>query len=410
MGQGGWQRTACAVALALATAYFLQTACKFHIADLAVLSGDASIIFNKVLGIARDGRYPAQFAHGNFYDIFPYPPPSVLMFAASASLGPAAFMASWEALTFAALFAVVRFSMQYESDVLRRAWPLLLVPAILLTYNPIEYDLIGRNDNLIILALTLLSFAMLGSRPALSGITLALAISLKLYSGLLLVWLIFFNRRAALSCIAALVILWVIAPLAYWGGAGAVQIYRDWLDQLAIANGRWVYELRGNGIGFGPPLITLRLAASSLLDADPFGSQVRGLLIGLQAVWVGVLGIYVWRAWWRRPRWSAWRAVLADWFVLLVAPLPFSPWFEPYHAVALIPGFVLCILVAIDRTQTGTARIAVATACIASAIIKELPIPFDVRGLLFTAQFAFVILALSFVRHGLKRDALAAAA
>jgi Glycosyltransferase family 87 len=399
-GQDGWQRVGAAGAIAIAVLYFLYNACAFRITTLALLSGDASIIFQSSLTIAGTGRYPAQSALGNFNDIFPYPPPAVLIFAALAQFGPTIFMVVIEALTFVALFAVVRLSVSCEDRAVARLWPLLLMPAVLLTYNPIEYDLIGRNVNLTILGLTLSSFALLRRAPVASGVVLALAISLKLYSGLLLIWLIVFNRKAAISCIAALGALWVVAPLLYWGGAGAVQIYRDWLDQLTIANGSWVYALAGTG--FGPPLITLRLAASRLLAGDPFGSHVRYLLLLLQAAWIAVLAVYAYRARRRPASEGTSRATLADWFVLLVAPLPFSPWLEPYHAVALIPGFVLCMLLVLDRSQGVRTRAVMLLACFASAVIKELPIGFGMRGLVFTVQFSFVILALSVVRPALN--------
>ena len=399
-GRESWQRAGAAAAILIAIGYFLYNACKFRIASLVQLGGDASIIFGSSLKIAGTGRYPAQSALGNFTDIFPYPPPAVLMFAGLAKLGPTIFMTVIEILTFVALFAVVRLCVVYEDRAVARLWPLLLLPVILLTYNPIEYDLFGRNVNLTILALTLSSFALLRRAPIASGVVLALAISLKLYSGLLLIWLILFNRKAAISCIAALAALWIVAPVLNWGGAGAVQIYRDWFDQLAIANGSWVYALAGTGRG--PPLITLRLAAARLLAADPFGSDVRNLLLLLQAVWVAVLAVYSYRAWRRPPCKQRWRATLADWFVLLVAPLPFSPWFEPYHAVAVIPGFVLCMLFAADRTQNLRARSIMVLACIASAVVKELPIAFEMRGLVFMTQFMFVILALSTVRFDLS--------
>jgi hypothetical protein len=398
--QGGWQRVGGVLSLAIALVYFLHHTCKFRIANLAVLSGDASIIFQQTLAIAASGRYPAQSALGNFNEIFPYPPPAILIFGTLAKLGPTVFMTIVEIMTFVALFAVVRLCLSYEDRAVARLWPLLLLPAIFLTYNPIEYDLFGRNVNLAVLALTLSAFALLRRMPIVSGIVLALAISLKLYSGLLLIWLLVFNRKVAVSCILGLAVLWIGTPLACWGGAGAVQVYRDWFDQLAIANGSWVYAMAGTGSG--PPLITLRLAASRLLAADPFGTEVGSLLLVLRGAWVGILAVYAYRAWRCPGAVAVSRATLADWFVLLVAPLPFSTWFEPYHAVALIPGFVLCMVLALDRNLSTAARSAMVLACVASAAVKELPIPFEMRGLIFTAQFAFVILALCSVRPALN--------
>ena len=397
--QGGWLRAGAIASVAITVAYFLYQTCKFRVASLFELSGDASIIFQQSLAISASDRYPAQLALGNFNAIFPYPPPAILIFSVAARLGPTLFMTAAEALTFVALFAVVRLCVSYEDRSIARLWPLLLLPVILLTYNPIEYDLFGRNVNLTILALTLSAFALLRRVPIISGVLLALAISLKLYSGLLLIWLLVFNRKAAISCIAALAALWLVAPLLYWGGAGTLQVYQGWLEQLVMANGSWVYAMTGTGLG--PPLITLRLAASRMLAADPFGSEVRSLLLLLQGAWVCVLAVYGYRAWWRRASEGVWRATLADWFVLLVAPLPFSTWLEPYHAVALIPGFVLCLVLALDKSLSVGARAVLVLACLASAAVKELPVPFEMRGLIFTAQFTFVILALCVIRPAL---------
>jgi hypothetical protein len=129
-------------------------------------------------------------------------------------------------------------------------------------------------------------------------------------------------------------------------------------------------------------------------------------LLLLQGAWVVVLAVYGYRAWRRPASDAAWRGTLADWFVLLVAPLPFSTWFEPYHAVALIPGFILCILLALDETVDVRTRWTMLLACIGSAIVKELPIPFEMRGLIFTAQFTFVILALCTIRPALNAERL----
>jgi hypothetical protein len=156
-----------------------------------------------------------------------------------------------------------------------------------------------------------------------------------------------------------------------------------------------------SGTGLGPPLITLRLAASRLLDADPFAPEVRILLLALQVAWIGVLAVFGYRAWRFPSSHQAGRATLADWFVLLVAPLPFSPWLEPYHAVALIPGFVLCMLLVLDQNLRVRTRLLVLLACIAAALVKEAPLSFAMRGLVFTAQFSFLILALSMARPAL---------
>ena len=45
----------------------------------------------------------------------------------------------------------------------------------------------------------------------------------------------------------------------------------------------------------------------------------------------------------------------------MLAPLPFSPWLEPYHAVPMVPGAILFVVVALDDDILASdRRIAVA--------------------------------------------------
>jgi Glycosyltransferase family 87 len=395
------RRTAVLVgALVLLAIYFFYVAAKFRFHELIAFEGDATIIYLNSTLIAETGRYPAQSVLGNFNAIFPYPPSSILIFATLSKLPQTPFIAVWEIATFVALFASVRLSVEGEQEDVKRAWPLLLLPAILLVFNPIEYDLRNKNVNLIILALTMLSCATAKKRPVVSGLLVAVTTSLKLYSGVLLLWMIAFNRRAAISALIMLVVLWVVVPGLYWGPEGLIEVYRGWFDQLVIANGAWVYALQNTGIG--PPLTSLRSAAAKMVTSDPFSMPAQRALWAMQAFWLSIIGWYAYRAWWRRPMPASWRQRLADWSVLLVVPLPFSPWLEPYHAVVLLPGSVLCIVLALDASARIADRLTAVIACIGILAVKLLPISFEARGAVFLTQFVFVTVALAIIHPRLS--------
>jgi hypothetical protein len=399
------------ISIILTAAYFFSLSLKFHLQNLWSLRGDAYIIYEKSLQVVHAAQYPASLALGNVNEVYPYPPPAALIFTALGSLGPEVYSAVWLSLTFLALFATFRFSLAGEPPQITRAWAATLLPVLLLVTNPIKYDLQNANDNLIILAMTMASYALLSRRPVVSGILLALTISLKLYTGVLLVWLIFFRPRAAASCIAGLVVLWLVVPVLYFGIGGALQVYRGWLEQLAIVNDPSVYLSLGSGAG--APVISLRRAAATITGSSAFSWQATLALSAMQLVWLCTLGGYAARAWLSRPTPVCSRITLADWSIMLLAPLPFSPWLEPYHAVVEIPAFILCMLIISDDDQSRRDPLIVASVCAIILISKGIPTPFEARGIkvllesmLLTATFAWIRPRLG----GLKRSGAATGA
>ncbi len=385
-------------AMILLAIYFFYTAAKFRLHELTSFSGDATIIYTASSLIAATGQYPAHFELGNFNEIFPYPPPAVLLFSTLGNLPKTAFILLWEALTFVALCASVRLSVDGETEELIRAWPLLLAPVILLVFNPIEYDLRNKNINLMLLALTLFSCSRLRKWPLTSGIILAVVASTKLYSGLLLPWMIVFHRRAAIGAMACLAALWLIMPPLYWGISGTIDVYRGWFEQVAMTNGAWVYTLLRTGVG--PPLVTLRSAAAQITGADPYANSSKAVLMLLQLCWLGIVAWYGYRLW-RQPA-SSWRETLMDWSILLLVPLPFSPWLEPYHAVVLVPGCTLCVVMASDPLELPAVRSLAAMAGVAILVAGFLPAVIGSRGLAFLIQFAVLTLAFGLIRPSLR--------
>ncbi|MET0850004.1 MAG: hypothetical protein ABW020_02645 [Candidatus Rokuibacteriota bacterium] len=59
-------------------------------------------------------------------------------------------------------------------------------------------------------------------------------------------------------------------------------------------------------------------------------------VVALWALWLGALLWYARRALAAGRGSAPSRAALADWTVLLLAPLPLSPWLEPYHPVPVL--------------------------------------------------------------------------
>lgn len=78
-----------------------------------------------------------------------------------------------------------------------------------------------------------------GNRPLRSGILLALATSIKYYSGLfLLFFLIRKNRRAVLSFVVAGVVFFVLAPMIVLGPAGWIRFHLSVMENFSRVN--WI--------------------------------------------------------------------------------------------------------------------------------------------------------------------------
>jgi hypothetical protein len=120
--------------------------------------------------------------------------------------------------------------------------------------------------------------------------------------------------------------------------------------------------------------------------------------------WTALLIWYAWRAVSGGISSAPSRAVLADWVILLVAPLPFSPWLEPYHAVALLPAALLLIAVTLDVKAAIAHRIVASMAVVAVLLLREIVDSFALRGISLLAQFAVLAVALAVMRPAFGRE------
>ena len=238
----------------------------------------------------------------------------------------------------------------------------------------------------------------------LAGILIALAFSIKLYSGLLLVYL-FLNgpRRATAAAAATVFILWLGLPVGLFGTDGALKLYSGWSDQVRIISDPSLHASLATRAG-GPPIVSLQKAVVNLTGAE-FGSDTtRTWLLAIESLWLAALLVYAWRC---RGTFCVpipSRAALADWVVLMLAPLPFSPWLEPYHAVPVLVAVLLCVAVALDDSQLRSDRMTVLAAMAALLFFIVVKVPFGFRGFGLVAQFFTLVLALAYLRPRLAKQ------
>lgn len=360
--------------------------------------GDASIMFDVAKNIFARQAYDPNTT-------FPYSPSAVVLFHTLGGAGPAAFMLAWYALMAAGLVVSVRAALTQERLEIRAAWPLIGIVAVLLADSPIRWDLRNANSNIVYLGLVMAGYGLAGRRPLAAGTLIGLSVSLKLYSGLLLGWLLVNGpRRTLYAGAAAMVLLWIVLPVALFGMDGAVQLYAGWTAQVERI-GDLPYHARLATQSGGPPLVTLHKAIVNL-TADAFQSpQTQLWLWILRGVWAAALLWYAWRC--RHCLLAAVpsRAALADWTVLLLAPLPFSPWLEPYHAIPLLVGAVLCVAIALDSDSPRRERRLALTVLGTLGLFLVVRVPFGVRGLGLLAQFLVMTAILGLMRPTLPRAA-----
>jgi hypothetical protein len=377
--------------------YFAYHVTKFRLSAVWPLSprGDAAIIFDVPQRIFAQTGYPADA-------IFPYSPSAVLIFGSLGMGGPAVFMGVWYVLMAAGLILTMQASLVQERREVQAAWLLIGFVGILLADLPIDWDLRNANSNLIYLGLVMGGYGLLGSWPILAGTLIGLSVSLKLYSGLLLLWLLVNGQKRALGAAAATMLtLWIILPAVLFGVNGAARLYGGWEQQLRTINDPLVHARPSAS----PPLVSLQHAVVNL-TGEAYGSAATLARVSLLwSIWLAALFWYVWRC---RPYTVALaapsRAALADWAVLLLAPLLFSPWLEPYHCVPLLVAALLCVVIALDANMMRRDRMAALVAVATLAFCTVYKVPFAVRGFELEAEFLVLVLVLAFVRPRLPHQ------
>jgi hypothetical protein len=383
--------------------YFVYQISRFHLANLWPLrpQADAMAMFELSRRVWDQGYLPVEaFRPGILNFIFPSPPSAVLIFKALSVAGPATFALVWLSLMAAGLVLTLRLCLVGDRLEYQFSWLVIGAVALLVTDGPIMWDLRNWNCNLIYLGLVLTAYATSSRRPVLAGILVALSTSLRLYSFLLIMWLFIRGpRRAFVAAGAALAVLWLIWPVLAFGPAGARLIYSGWFDQLKVVSGSWGYSMPLNPAR--PPLVTLRGSLSALTRIDPFGRETQILIRVMWSVWFAALAWYFSRAL-KTPAGAPSRAALADWTVLLLAPLPISPWLEPYHAVPLVPAVMVCILVTIDDQVLKRDRL-IAFLMLAVLLVERINrVPRPLEGFDLFGRLLELIVVLAWLRPRLQ--------
>jgi hypothetical protein len=224
-----------------------------------------------------------------------------------------------------------------------------------------------------------------------------LSFSLKLYSGLLLLWLLVDGAKAALYAAGiALVVLSFALPVALFGAGQTISLYGSWFKSIAANGRRWSLHLS----------CATRRTRDHHTQAGDHGIDWQSGARANHAMAAGpVVGDLACRAWWYAARAfgsgyvvAPSRAALADWTILILAPLPISPWLEPYHALPILPGTILYLVVVLDERAADADRTIVFAALSGLLLTQIVRIPLPIRGLELLAQRLVLVISLGLIR------------
>ena len=99
-------------------------------------------------------------------------------------------------------------------------------------------------------------------------------------------------------------------------------------------------------------------------------------------------------------------ARLCDVIILLLLPLPLSSWFVPYHALVMLPAFVLILANLIDEAAPRRVRVLAAIAAAGCVLIHMTIRDWELRAGIYLADFVMVVLTLGAIRLSLTRRAV----
>jgi hypothetical protein len=324
---------------------------------------------------------------------YSYPPSAlVMMLPLYAFPRPVAF-GIWLLLQAICFFAVLLLSMRLAGVA---DWPsrwLIAAGAVLLAQNPIGWDLRNHNVNVLYLALVLAGVASRSSWVG--GALLGLSFNLKLYSASLFAGLAWWRDYRRLAAMLACSIVISLLPILVVGFSGFATLLKEWIGQVA-------FTATDAGDALAPT--SMRRGIAVLLSSEPASPEVYWIWRALQGIWAGLVVCYfvlVPRERDLHDTAGAWQ--LADLCVLLMAPLPLSTWFVPYHAVVIIPALILLISVAVDARWTTATRVSALVACVAPQALLLFLSRWELRSVAYYLSFLALLMGIAIMRLSAHR-------
>jgi hypothetical protein len=310
---------------------------------------------------------------------YAYPPSAAILHYAVAGFPIAVAAAMWLTLTIVSALAIwwlLARMLELEQSPIGGVLVLLAYGSSCYFF---QWDLRSQNCNLIFLASLVCGlFCLHRQLPAAAGFWIALSFSLKLFSLLVIPYLLWSGRRRAFAWTAGfLVAFWLLLPATVLGVEGCRGAYAEWF-------GRMQHMVDYPAALTHPILISVRRSAAWLADGDP---RIAWLVVNcVRGVWAAVCVAAAAASLARREQPGDATGLLSDVSVLALAPVAISPYLEPYHAVAFAIPSILLVRAMADSGLRIALRCFALLTFVAAAVVLWIPLDWELRGLLVNAQ------------------------
>jgi len=328
--------------------------------------------------VADTGAYPPEFT---------YPLPAVVVKLLLGIPGRAVSSVVWMAVMLLSLHVCLRGLLGllgHGDDPRRRVMALLGVLAVVYF---VQWDFRAMNANTVFMALVVGSLVQADrGRAGLAGFLLASSIALKLYSVVLVPYLLWRRRgRELMATLLGLVFWFGLVPILYFGPGEASSLTRSWLGVM-------LGTLQPH---FAPEVVAYKVSLHSVLTSLLASSPRAALLLtrGLQAVWVFAIVVWLARAGRGEGRVESGPIELARTSVLCLAMLFVSPLLEPHHGVLLLLPALLVLHEVFEPDRDPALRRGLAAILVAGFVAVELAPSGVAKGIAVNANLLLFSLA-----------------
>jgi hypothetical protein len=181
---------------------------------------------------------------------------------------------------------------------------------------------------------------------------------MKLYTVVLIPYFLLRRQyRLSVSALLWVFAFFVLAPLAYFGPAGFLEVTSNWIRSVAATStAEFPFEFRAFHLSLHRVLLSFLTERGGGGVTNLFDLEARTVLMiarGLQLAWLlCIISYFVWE--WKEPRYrSDYPSDLINVGILGVAVLILGPELQPHHGVAvLIPSMILAAVLFDSRQPT----------------------------------------------------------
>ncbi len=233
---------------------------------------------------------------------------------------------------------------------------LIALAAVLPVLRYIHIELQMHNLNLV--ALALISLALVIERPVWSGLSYGLSLAIKPYgSVLLLPWMMWQSRwRWSLAVLSWMLVLFIAVPTLWFGLDGVWRLHDQWILST-ILGAQSAHD----------QFLSVRNGIAVLIGRSRADPLVIGLDRGAAAAYLLALVVFFLPTLRRRGRADA-VVMAAEAAALLMAPLPLGGLQQPARACVLVAATFVMAAAASDRRCTPAARATLVGLLLAMAI------------------------------------------